>query len=412
MTTESAATVDVRSLEADEIDAFVAACDTAFGTRAGAEDLEKQRGLFELERAIVAHDGSSIIGTARAHSFEMTVPGGKSAAAGLTSISVLPTHRRKGVLTDLMRRQLDDVRDRGEAVALLTASEGSIYGRFGFAAAVPTASWQLARHTSAFSPRVETRGDMRLVTREEAIGVMSGIYDRVRPSQPGLLARYGRWWDQRFPDTAAAGRGRPLFYAIHADEGGEPDGYVVYRIQQASDEGGPAGTVHVAELMAADTGAYASLWRYCLDLDLVTSVRTTLRPVDEPLQWMLADPRRLQLRVRDHVWLRIVDLPEALVARGYYGTDRLVLQVTDEFCKWNAGKVELISGAEGIECGPVSDPADLVLDAEDLAAAYLGGTTFSALARAGRAEERTSGALARADVLFRTERMPWCSTTF
>jgi predicted acetyltransferase len=409
---ESAPSVEVRSLEADEIDAFVDACDTAFGTRAGADELEKQRGLFELERAVVADDGRRIIGTARAHSFEITVPGGTAAAAGLTSLAVLPTHRRRGVLTELLRRQLDDVRDRGESLALLTASEGSIYGRFGFASAVPSASWELAHHTSGFSRRSEATGDMRLAGRDEAFPVMAIVYDAIRDSQPGLLARYGRWWDQRFPDTPSVNGAGPLFYAIHSSEEGAPDGYVVYRVRQASDDGGPSGTVHVAELMAADTGAYAALWRYCLDIDLITSVRATLRPVDEPLQWMLADPRRLQLHVRDHVWLRIVDLPEALVARGYYGTDRLVLQVSDDFCKWNAGKVELISSPEGIECGPVSDTADLLLDAEDLAAVYLGGATFSALARAGRVVEGTPGALARADILFRTNHMPWCSTVF
>ncbi len=409
---DDSSTVEIRSLEADEIDAFVFACDTAFGTRAGSEALDKQRGLFELERAVVAVDGRDIIGTGRAHSFEMTVPGGKAPAAGLTSIAVLPTHRRRGVLTHLMRRQLDEVRERGEAVAILTASEGSIYGRFGFASAVPAASWELAHHTSGFSRRVEPSGDMRLASRDEAFPTMATVYDGIRTGHPGLLARYGRWWDQRFPDTPTAGAAGPLFYAIHSSEAGEADGYVVYRVEHASDEGGPAGTVHVAELMAADTGAYAALWRYCLDIDLITSVRASLRPVDEPLQWMLADPRRLQLRVRDHVWLRIVDLPEALVARGYHGTDRMVLQISDDFCKWNAGKVELISSPEGIECGPVSDPADLTLDVEDLAAAYLGATSFTTLARAGRVIERTPGALARADILFRTGYMPWCSTTF
>jgi predicted acetyltransferase len=357
--------------------------DAAFGESSSEGEAEEWRGNFEFDRSLAAFDGERIVGTGGAYSMELTLPGLTSVpVGGLTAISVLPTHRRRGILRAMIERHLRDVESRREPLSVLNASEAAIYGRFGYGAA----TW-----SSVF-----------------------GFYDRVRRAQPGELSRGPEVWAIYFRDPEWYRRGASQhFDVVYETRGGTIDGWVSYRIENHWDGELPANTVRVRELYALTPAARAGLWRYCLDLDLAASMKLLARPVDEPLRWLLADSRRLRTnQTREDLWVRLLDVPVALAARRYATRDRLVVEVIDQLRPANHGRFALEGAPDGASCERTSDDPDLRLDVAELGAAYLGGVRFTTLAAAGRVIERTPGALWRADRLFASDPAPWCTTSF
>ena len=209
------------------------------------------------------------------------------------------------------------------------------------------------------------------------------------------------FWDLGFADLEQWRGGATASFFVTYEEEGRCDGFASYRMNHSD------GTLRVDALLAATDNAYGSLWRYCLHVDLISSVRAMMRAVDEPLPWMLADPRRLERSVRDQMWLRLVDVRAALSNRRYVQSGRVVLEVQDPFCPWNEGRIELEGGPAGAECLPTQASPDLSLSAADLAAVYLGAVRFRTLAQAGRVEEHTPRALQLADTMFATLGQPW-----
>jgi len=403
---------ELRPIRPEEWDAFVAADAVAFGWNPSAEEFVDVRQIFEMDRSLATFDGPDIVSTTGIFSWEMTVPGGSLPTAGVTWVSVLPTHRRKGVLTAMMRRQLSDVHDRGEAIAALWASESIIYGRFGYGLAALGAEIEIDRQRATLARAPESPGRCRLVSRDQALAAWPAVYDRVRTRQPGLYARSETWWKHH--SITENERGRSGFHSrffVQYEEDGTPLGYARYRTRGGQEHGSPNGTLAVQELIAATPQAEAALWQYLFGVDLMATIQAFNRPLDEPLFWMLADPRRLVRKTYDSLWVRVVDVPPALEARRYAATGSLVLDVRDDFCPWVEGRYELEAGGEGARCRPTSADADLTLRAADLGAAYLGGTRFRSLARAGRVEG-DADALARADAMFAWDPLPWCPEVF
>ncbi len=384
--------------------------------------MEYQRGMMEFDRSLVARDsdlGNRIVATAAAYSLELTLPGGTMIpAGGVTWVGVLPTHRRRGLLTSLMRRQLDDIAARGEALAVLTASESSIYGRFGYGMASFAASFEIARRHADFTERAQSigaTGRVNLIEHEEALDILPGVYERVRAEQPGAVSRSPQYWQGYLRDPYEIDEGfGPRFYVTYVSAAGTLDGAAFYRIMNSWHHGIASNILSVNELLAVTPVAYAAMWRYLLSVDLVETIRTARRPVDEPLRWLLSDPRRLRCtRLGDDLWVRILDIPAALSARSYRTEDRIIFEVTDAFRPQSSGRYLLEAGTDGSTCrSDTRTEADLALDMTDLAAVYLGNASFSALARAGRVVELTPGALTRADLLFSTDRAPYCGTPF
>jgi predicted acetyltransferase len=423
---------EIRGITPDEYLHFWNTIHIPFGERPSDTSFENWRSASEFDRALAVTDSldaNRMVATAGAYSLELTLPGGAFVpAAGVTWVGVLPTHRRRGLLTALMRRQLDDVAAHGESLAILTASESSIYSRFGYGQATLAALWEIERQHAAFSSRTpaapggeaapEPSGRVRLMEHEEALGVLPALYDRVRRLQPGAVSRSQGYWIATLhgPYETVSGFG-PRFYVSYISAAGEVDGASHYRIKPNWDQGFPASTVEVNEILAVSPTAYSELWRYLLSLDLVQTIRVVRRPVDEPVRWLLADPRRLRLaRLTDDLWVRLLDVEAALGARGYRTHDRLSFDVADGFRPQVAGRYVLTTGPDGAECRRIAagtdTHADLTLDISDLGSTYLGGVSFSTLARAGRVIEETPGALARADLLFSTDRAPYCGTPF
>ena len=392
--------IEIRPITEDEYEEWARPIPRAFGQPdVDAASIPVYRATVEFDRSLAALDAGRIVGGALAYSWEMTVPGGSAPLADVDAVAVLPTHRRRGILTRLMERQLRDVHERGEPLAALTASESSIYGRFGYGIAAHTEDWEIGREQTAFAIPVEVPGRVVFVEKDEARKLFPGIYDRVRSERIGMTGLQDYWWDPYFADLPEWRRGHSAAFYIVYEEDGLPLGYAVYRLKE--------GTLSVQELVAATDEAYAALWSYCFGVDLISSIRARRRATDEPLPWMLAAPRKLERKVRDHVWLRLVNVAEALAARRYDQEDSLVLDVEDSFCEWNEGRFELVGGPDGAECRTSNKKPDLALSAADLAATYLGGVRFTTLASAGRVEELTPGAAQRADAMFTTPHQPW-----
>jgi predicted acetyltransferase len=403
--------VEIRVLQEHEIEPFARSVARGFLGDFRPEYLEHYRPLFELDRNLAAFDGDFVAGTAGIFTFQMTVPGGIVPTAGVTRVTVQPTHRRQGVLTALMRRQLEDVRERGEPLAALWASESIIYGRFGYGLAADHVELKVERNRTALAHRVPARGRVRIVTKEEARSAWPGVFDRVRLDQPGAMNRSGAWWDRILRDLEHERHGFSAHVHATYEENGEPQGYLLYRTKDDWTGGLPAGAARLEELMAASPAAYSALWEYALNLDLIGVIEAESRPVDEPLYWMLADPRRLGRSQQDALWLRIVDVPGALSARKYSGEGSVVFEVRDAFCPWVAGRYELQASPGGGKCTRTDRSPTITLSAADLAAIYLGGARLQTLARAGRAEGEPD-ALRHADEIFAWPTLPWCPNHF
>ncbi len=404
---------ELRPIRADELPAYWRLVDRAFGGSGSSQEaLQRVADRFDYERSLAAFEDGTMVGTAGIHSLRLAVPGGDVPLAGVTRVTVLTTHRRRGILTAIMRRQLDDIHARGEPIAALYASEAAIYGRFGYGVGTRNANLEITRARVSFLSAPETAGRVRLIETDEARRLLPPVLERFRQLQPGTVTPTDAMWAWFFADPADR---RPGYsearYAVH-EEGGAAGGYAVYRLRAEWGPGGPRSNLQVSHLVACTPAAYGALWRHCLEVDLVETVTAGSRPATEALSLMLADERAIQARLDDGLWLRLVNVDAALAARTYAVEGSLSFEVEDPFCPWNQGGHTLEGGPRGSRCAPSFGEPDIALGAADLATAYLGAVTFHDLAWAGRAEERSPGALARADAMFRVTPPAWCQTHF
>ncbi|MFJ3924026.1 GNAT family N-acetyltransferase [Streptomyces sp. NPDC090022] len=403
--------METRVLQPDEWDVWYTHLELAFGGVAETpEERELYRSLTETERSLAVWDGEDCVGSASAFSFRLSVPGGALVpTAGVTMVGVSPTHRRRGVLTSLMRRQLDDVRAGGEPIAALTASDPAIYGRFGYGTATYALSVDIDTTRVRLAVPAGTDGvRLRMSDPERALAACEKVYAELVPERPGMPARQPGWERQAVLDPPGDRNGAsPLKCVLAEDEDGTVRGYVRYRVRADWEATGSAGSVEVQDLEALDPAAYAALWRYVFDIDLTWSVRASRRPVDDPVLHLVTDVRRAQARTRDSLHVRLVDLPAALTARTYGAPVDVVLEVADAFCPWNEGRWHLVGDAEGASCVRTERAPDLALSVRELGSAYLGGVTLTSLAGAGRVTQLRPGALAAASRAFAGDVAPW-----
>ncbi|MFF1444340.1 GNAT family N-acetyltransferase [Streptomyces sp. NPDC058295] len=415
--------MEIRPTTDQDLGVFVDTLHAAFGRfpETPAEDgggvwwsaLEMDRGLLA-----VTADGRPV-GTAGAYSFELTLPGETLApAGGVTAVGVLPSHRRRGVLGAMMRHQLTELRARGEFLSVLLASEALIYRRFGYGPATYTRRLTVPRHRAALAlPRARATADaaatgsdtgtgtgsdtgtIELLRGAECGEILEEVYDRYRRTQPGALSRPHRWWARRAgqPPISPA----PRHVAVHRDADGVPDGYAAYSI-------GEGDTLTVDETIAGDDAVFTALARFVLGHDLVTRIVFKHFPPEHPLRWQFADFRAGEVSDdTDWLWVRLLDVPRALTARGWFTDGELVLDVDDPFLGEH-GRYLLTVRDGKADCVPTDREPDLSLDVSDLGSVYLGGTAPSTLVRAGHIRAHRPGAAGLADALFRAERSPHC----
>lgn len=405
---------EIRTIAEAELEPYSIQMARTFGNDFNPEFNEDRKRTFEFDRNIATFDRETIVGTAGIYSFDMTVPGQEAiGCAGVTMVTVRSTHRRKGVLTAMMRKQLSDTHEHGDPLAALWASEASIYGRFGYGLATQAMHLKLARDWSALRFGARAAGEVRLVETDEAKAHWPAFWSRVRLQTPGWVDRTQTWWDARiFADRKDWRDGFTAnFYAQYEDADGEIRGVVRYRMKQNWDGGLPQGKLRIEEFGTETPEAYAELWRFISSVDLVGTIEYENASVDEPLYWMLADSRRLERKSGDAIWLRIVDMERALGARRYAVEDRLVFSVEDPFLPWCDGRFELEGGPEGAICRPTNQEPDVTLSAADLGAAYLGGASLETMRRASRVEGDPR-AVQRADRLFANAVAPHCPEHF
>lgn len=408
--------LSVRTIEPAEIPAHVGASRIGFGNRPEPDQAEPYLDVFDPTRTLAAFDDDRIVGTAASFPTRISVPGGLDvAAAGVTAVTVMPTHRRRGLLTEMMRQQLDDVGRRGEPLAVLVAAEAPIYGRFGYGPATWRTTLTVDTRDAAFDGPAPRR-DLRFVEIAELADLAPGIYERLRSERPGQIERDAHRWEFRLgrrglerDRTATAKR----FAVFSRDDSGEPDGWAIYELGGTWTAMRPTSQVVVHEMVGATAETEAALWRYLLDQDWAVSLKAEDRPLDEALPWLLVDQRQVVLSdTTDFVWSRLLDVEACLAGRRYGTADRLVIEVDDGFLPELGGRFVLDGSPDAAACQRTDDAPDLTLAARELGGAYLGGTPLVRAARAGRVVEHTSGAVARFDRLFRGDVEPWCSTMF
>jgi predicted acetyltransferase len=363
--------------------------------------------VLPFERMHGAWEDGQIVGGAGAFPFELSVPGGVLPCGGVTVVGVYPTHRRRGALRAMMDVQRRDIHERGEPVAALWASEETIYGRFGYGLAAWSGEVHLPREWNAYARPFERRGQTRFVTPEEAATLFPPIWTALMERRPGVFQRTKAWWELRtlrMPDEEAANPRR--FALLEID--GAPQGYAIYRQFPSWSEGSSTARLEVTEVIGATPQADAEMWRFVLDIDWYATLETSLLPLDHPLLLLLANPRRMKMRVGDALWVRLVDVGVALSGRSYSADGAIVFDVRDAVCPWNEGRWKLEGGA----AARTDEDADIALDVDALGSAYLGGVAFHELAASGRADELTPGALGRADAMFSWRPLPWCPEIF
>lgn len=397
--------LEIRAIRPDEIEELLLADGRAFGAAPASDDTPRAWAQGELDRTRVAFADGEIVGVSRNYTFELTVPGGTILpAAAVSWVGVLPTHRRRGVLTQLMRALHDDARAHDEPLAMLTASESAIYGRFGYG----PATWRVGLY--AERARVQFRdlapsGTMRLVTRDQAEKLLPALYEAVRPTRAGLVSRPDFWWEGVF--WGNWGRKELAFFiAVHTNAAGDDDGYVAYKVEQDWTGGLTDGTLTVVEILAPDPATHADLWRYVFGVDLVRTVAAMNTAPDDPLRHIVTDGRRVRVEfVNDAMWIAPLEPATLLAARTYATTDQLVIEVHAP--EGERTRLALDGGPDGAQCHPSTDEPDIVCPAATLGACLLGGTRWSELAAAGRADTRDTRTAARADAMFTTAPLPW-----
>ena len=408
----------IRAVTRDELPAWFAAFGTAFYIWPGEPHaMAESRGEhMDLARTLAAFEDGTIVGTYRSFSTRLTVPGGaRVAASAVSAVSVRPTHRRRGILTRMIDDDLRAAAARGEIVSVLIAAEWPIYGRFGFGPATWQARWSLRARTATFLPA--PTGRLEIVDALAARQVLPAVYDAYAATTPGEIERPDHRWDRELglvdPGGQPKWKGQVV---VHRNDAGEADGYARFHGEENWVDMVPDHRMLVDELHGVTDAIDVDLWRHLAQMDLTASISGEVRREHEPMQWALADPRQAQVSGRaDFLWLRILDVEQALGERLDERDGDLVLEVVDRLGERDgpaAGRFRLsVRGGAGT-CIRTDDPADLAIDVRALGAAYLGGTRLVDATRAGGATEHRPGALVEADALLRTAAEPWCSTWF
>ncbi|MEU6625697.1 GNAT family N-acetyltransferase [Streptomyces litmocidini] len=414
-------TVDVRAVTESEFPDWQRSLRTGFLKVPVVSDEEAADRLAhaDLARTLGGFDRDRIVATFRSFRQEVsTVGGGSLTADAITQVTVAPTHRRRGLLSRMMAADLAAAKERGDAVATLIAAEYPIYGRFGFGPASWTAEWSVDVNRAGLDPRRSGRpedgGRIDLADGDEIRKVGPEVHRRLAGVRAGVTNRSRRDWERGtglVPQSIAPWR--EPYYAVYRSESGEVEGYVAYTADDKWDDAKlPLNTATVRDLIAVTPAAERALWHYLCSIDWITTVRSGYRAPDDPLPLLLPDPRAARmLTYADMLWVRVLDVVRVLEGRTYPVEESLVLEVRDAD-GLAGGRFRLDASPAGAACVRTAAPADLALDVAEVGTLAFGDESAVRLSRLGRVEELTSGAAARADLLFRTPLRPFSPDVF
>ncbi|MEO7262677.1 MAG: GNAT family N-acetyltransferase [Jatrophihabitantaceae bacterium] len=398
--------LELRPATADDYDEILRLDGFAFGEHYTEQDAEDAFGA-EPAKYLVAIVADRIIGITGHYDFTMTVPGGEVSVPGVSWVSVSPLHRRRGVLRALMDRQVRDFAADGWPVAILTASEGGIYGRFGYGPASSTRRTVIDRRiTKLAQSGQKAGGEVQVLTAEQARSVLPDLHRRWREQVPGALNRTEVWWDHLFKDREQHRNGMSArFYLAH------PEGYVSYRVKEQWNDGIPALLCRITDYVISSSDAHTALWQVLLGMDLFETIESHQIPVDDPLPFLVTDFRQVRTTVvNDGVWLRPIDAAATLAARSYPVEIEAVIEVLDPLL--GDQRLALTGGPDGASCQPTDRPAQVSFSLAGLGSAYLGGHRLHTLARAGVLRCDDPRLLSRLELAFSTDRAPFHGTAF
>ncbi|MEV5595898.1 GNAT family N-acetyltransferase [Streptomyces sp. NPDC052496] len=412
-------TVELRTVGDADLPGWVRGLATGFlrPPEVTKEEIEFRRGAYDPDRTQGAYDNGRWVATFRSFAQELTVVGGARVPAdAVTSVTVSPTHRRRGLLSRMMAQDLRAAKERGDALATLVAAEYPIYGRFGFGPATWCTEWHVDVARAALDPRhasPDDGGRVDFADHDEAGELGPALHDRFRAGQPGAIDLPASWWQA---DTGAVPHPhvpvKERFRAVYRSASGAVEGMVTYRVDDVWEHKLPQCTLTVDRLTGTTPAAERALWRFLYSIDWVLHVRTGLRGPDDLLPYHLGDPRAARIvRHSDFLWVRPLDVPRLLEARTYPADGSLVLEIRDE-AELAGGRYLLEAGPQGATCTRTDRSAELTLDVGAFASLYLGDESAVRLAALGRADEERPGALATADLLLHTARRPWCPDVF
>ncbi|MER5911826.1 GNAT family N-acetyltransferase [Streptomyces sp. NPDC001982] len=414
-----AADIDVHAVTEDEFADWLRAAKTGFLREpvVSPEQLAVRREQFVFGRHLGAFDRGRCVATFRSFPQELTAVGGAAVPAdAISSVTVSPTHRRRGLLTRMMTQDLAAAKERGDVVATLIAAEYPIYGRYGFGPATWTTEWTVDVPRTGLDPRwsgPEDGGRIDLVDGEEVRGLGPELHERVRRAQPGAVSRDELWWRTNTGAVRFEPNWTEPYYAVYRSASGEVEGLVSYESDDNWRDKQPDNTADVNWLIASTPAAERALWHYLCSIDWITKVKSGWRGPDDLLPFFLPDLRAARLTAQsDWLWVRILDVVRALEARTYEGTGTLVLEVVDRLGP-TGGRYRLEASPQGASCTQVtSGDADLTLDVAELATLWLGDESTARLAALGRVREVREGAARLADALLHTSGRPWCPDIF
>jgi predicted acetyltransferase len=391
MTTDDSITI--RTATDDDWDAVALLDAHAFGEHQNAEDLAETQILTQSEHFYLAWDGTTPVGVAMHFPMSVTVPGGAQLdASGVSWVSVAPTHRRRGILRSIFTRQHRALSDAGAPLSLLTASEATIYGRFGYGPVTEEVSISLDRRFARFRPEVPPATDVRLIETAEAPALLPDIYHRWQRQTAGAQPKPPIRWERFFADRENRRGGlTALFFIVH------PDGYVAYR------RGRNPNRVVVQEFIAVTDEAYSALWQILVGVDLADTIEVQ-QSRDEALPFLLTDYRLPKVTAHhDTLWARIMHVEAALEARTYALDTSLIIAVRDPFL--DAGGTYSLTVTDGrATCTRVESEPDIELDIDVLASIYFGTHRARLFAAANRLTARNEESLHALDLTFGTDR--------
>ncbi len=413
--------LEFRQPNPDELHEFLQVSIRSYGSDATSEEAAHEVLSNEIDRSHGALDGATWVGSSGAYSVETTLPGGQQVgAAAISMIGVAPTHRRRGILTELMKRLHRDATQRNEAIAVLTASESTIYRRFGYGTITDVAHLSIAANTVRFDPPLDENGSFVLVDPHDDVTEMQALFETERTRRTGWLSLTAGMWEQIKADPEHFRRDKsPLRGVVHCDTTGTPDGYVTWRIHHESrSDRLAANTVHIEHLVGETPDVEAALWSFVANIDLATEVVWECGPPDPAIKWRLIEPRQLRtLAHTDMMWARLLDIPTALSRRTYAARGTLVIDVHDRFHPDCGGRFRITSKGRGwlgtcVRLDEADDePCNLTLDTADLASLTFGTVNATTLAQAGRLTG-TTNSIDLADALFTVPARPWWPIEF
>jgi predicted acetyltransferase len=394
----------------------------AFAFEPDAETSAQVPLTLDWSRTMAAETESGTLAAVHASfPFTLPVPGAEVPCAGLTWVGTRPDHRRRGLLSAMIDTHFERSLGRGEPVSALFAAEQAIYGRFGYGSAADDVRLVIARGAALRDVAGSDDITVRFEPLDRAVHVplVQAVHAAAGNGRPGWIRRDTTLLQERQLADPPAWRdgGEPL-RVVTVLAGDTPRAYALLRRKEQWGDGGARNKVLVREVAALDAAAAHRLWSVLLDLDLTATVETPMLAVDDELLHLLVDPRATVPKVSDNLWVRILDLPTALATRRYSAPVDVVLDVTDARLPANAGRWRLVTGAQGpdgawdAQVTSTSAPADVAMDVRELGAAYLGGRSFAALARAGLVAEQGAGALQGVAAAFRWPLAPVCSWIF